>query len=302
MHTASKGKVCNVRRMVKKALNLLILTATLFANYFGAMFPKFGLFSNVYLYLDGIYAHIYFYLAWSTGICQAMSVSVLATNRLSAMMFPGSYHKMWLSKRLLIAIAIQFLPGMFMGSLTFFNTTELVMNENNGIVPKFVNKSLTNFFFGIGGLFLFVNCLYLIVAYCYLFIRLRNRNHAASQKFFGTVYWSKAKEKAHQRDLRLFTMCSIIVAVQILIFLFFTMKTLALFELTVDEFYVFYNALSDLFASINPYLLWIFSDSLRKHAFGRLGLRKHITSVANESGVSMKAIPSSGIFLAPRET
>ncbi|EFP00516.1 hypothetical protein CRE_21721 [Caenorhabditis remanei] len=113
---------------------------TLFTNYFGAMFPKFGFFSDFYLQLGGIYGHIYFYIAWSTGICQAMSVSVLATNRLSAMIFPENYQKMWLGYRLRIAIALQFLPGLCIGMLTFFNTTVLVVNENGGVVPKFVKR------------------------------------------------------------------------------------------------------------------------------------------------------------------
>ncbi|KAF1755757.1 hypothetical protein GCK72_012207 [Caenorhabditis remanei] len=134
------------------------------------MFPKFGFFPDFYLQLDGIYGHIYFYIAWSTGICQAMSVSVLATNRLSAMIFPENYQKMWLGYRLRIAIALQFIPGLCIGMFTFFNTTVLVVNENGGVVPKFVN---------------------------------------------------------------------------------------------------------DLFACINPYLLWIFSDSLRKYVLSKLGLWKH---------------------------
>ncbi|KAF1755772.1 hypothetical protein GCK72_012222 [Caenorhabditis remanei] len=114
---------------------------TLFTNYFGAMFPKFGFFSDFYLELDGIYGHIYF-------------------------SSPG----MWLGYRLRIAIALQFIPGLCIGMFTFFNTTVLVVNENGGVVPKFVN---------------------------------------------------------------------------------------------------------DLFACINPYLLWIFSDSLRKYVLFKLGLRKH---------------------------
>nr|pir hypothetical protein Y105C5B.c - Caenorhabditis elegans [Caenorhabditis elegans] len=67
--------------------------ATLLTNYFGAMFPKFGYFFNFYMGLGQIYPHIYLYIAWSMGICQAMSVSVLATNRLSAMIFPEHYRK-----------------------------------------------------------------------------------------------------------------------------------------------------------------------------------------------------------------
>uniref|UniRef100_A0A1I7SYV2 Serpentine receptor class gamma n=3 Tax=Caenorhabditis tropicalis TaxID=1561998 RepID=A0A1I7SYV2_9PELO len=76
-----------------------------------------------------------------------------------------------------------------------------------------------------------------------------------------------------KKERKLFIMCSIIVSVQMTILLFFAVKVAKLFELSVDEFYLLYNLLSDLFASINPYLLWIFSDSLRKYVLVQLGLR-----------------------------
>ncbi|ULT93091.1 hypothetical protein L3Y34_002937 [Caenorhabditis briggsae] len=67
---------------------------TLLTNYLGAMFPKWGWFPTVYLFLGNPYGKIYLYFAWCTGVCQAMGVSVLASNRLSVMLFPTSFHKM----------------------------------------------------------------------------------------------------------------------------------------------------------------------------------------------------------------
>ncbi|UMM27911.1 hypothetical protein L5515_010985 [Caenorhabditis briggsae] len=84
-------------------------------------------------------------------------------------------------------------------------------------------------------------------------------------------------------------MCSIIVAVQMTILLFFILKVAKLFELTVDEFYLFYNLLSDLFASINPYLLWIFSDSLRKYVLTQLRLRTN-SSFNNTAVITVEPI------------
>ncbi|CAI5448278.1 unnamed protein product [Caenorhabditis angaria] len=243
-------------------IDLLIL----FTNYFGVMFPKRGYFTNIYIFLDDIYSHTYLYIAWSTGICQAMSVSVLATNRLSAMIFPNKYQKMW--RRLWLPILIQFLPGCLMGVLTFFNETQLFLNSKGGIVPKFLNTKMTNVYFLIGAGFLFLNCVYLIFAYMYLFYILRKRNNLQISKKVST----NQKDLVKRRERKLFIMSSIIVGVQLTVLIFFAMKLFSWFNLTIDEFYLFYNALSDLFASINPYLLWIFSDSLRKYIYKRLGI------------------------------
>ncbi|EGT41963.1 hypothetical protein CAEBREN_32532 [Caenorhabditis brenneri] len=127
---------------------------------------------------------------------------------------------------------------------------------------------MTTTFFTIGGVFLFINCLYLIIAYCYLFFALRKQNSRIGKS--QTI--SKSNMEYRKREKRLFIMCSIIVAVQLTILSFFSLRALQLFELSVDEFYLFYNALSDLFACINPYLLWIFSDALRKYVFMTLGI------------------------------
>ncbi|PIC31401.1 hypothetical protein B9Z55_012119 [Caenorhabditis nigoni] len=40
---------------------------TLLNNYLGAMFPKWGWGTRVYLFLDGYYAHTYLYFAWTSG-------------------------------------------------------------------------------------------------------------------------------------------------------------------------------------------------------------------------------------------
>ncbi|KAF1755747.1 hypothetical protein GCK72_012197 [Caenorhabditis remanei] len=210
-----------------------------------------------------------------------MSVSVLASNRLSVMLFPTSFHKMWMGYRLWVAIAIQYLTGLLIGLATFFNEVQLFRNGKNGIVPKFLNTTLTNRFFAIGGVFLLVNCIYLVGTYCYLFIVIRRR-----QKKMHTstpmIIKSRTKERAKMREARLFTMSTIIVGVQLCILILFIFKGADILAFTSDQFYLVYNAVSDLYASINPYLLWVFSDSLRKYILQRLGFikkNKNITSV-----------------------
>ncbi|EFP11463.1 hypothetical protein CRE_20625 [Caenorhabditis remanei] len=131
---------------------LWIFPRTLLNNYLGAMFPKWGWGTRIYLFLDGFYAHTYLYFAWTSGICQAMCISVLATNRLSAIIFPNRHHhviffsnfstlvtyfQIWSTQRLRIAYAIQFLPGLMAGMATLFDKTQLYRNSKNGVIPKF---------------------------------------------------------------------------------------------------------------------------------------------------------------------
>ncbi|CAP32533.2 Protein CBR-SRV-11 [Caenorhabditis briggsae] len=264
---------------------------TLLNNYLGAMFPKWGWGTRVYLFLDGYYAHTYLYFAWTSetcnspnfknyyfkkltsnfpvmfntmtelllnsklsfpGICQAMCVSVLATNRLSAIIFPNRHHQIWSPKKLRIAYAIQFLPGMIVGIATFFNSTQLYRNSKNGIVPKFKDESLVTYFFLIAGVFLSLVCLYLIFAYCYLLYVLRKNT-----KMIASSALKKSRNMIKKKEMKLFIMSSITVAIQISALCLFVSYAVSILVISLDKFYLLYNAISDLYSGINPYLLWI---------------------------------------------
>ncbi|CAL2038693.1 unnamed protein product [Caenorhabditis brenneri] len=46
---------------------------------------------------------------------------------------------MWMGSRLKFAVFLQVVPGMLIGTLTFFNRTVLVISDNGGVMPKFVD-------------------------------------------------------------------------------------------------------------------------------------------------------------------
>ncbi|CAI5448255.1 unnamed protein product [Caenorhabditis angaria] len=214
---------------------------TLSTNYLGAMFPKWGWGVPIYIGLGSFYTHVYLYFAWSTGVCQAMSVSVLAANRLTALTFPDSYEKIWNGKRMQIAYGLQFILGLLIGLATFTNPAVLYRTEKLGVVPAFTNGELTTVFFIIGGLFLFANCIYLICSYCYLFYRLRLRNN---QQNIGIriMMNQRKREKARKSEYRLFIMSNIVVGVQISVCFLFFLEATQLVTLPSDTFYLFYNA------------------------------------------------------------
>ncbi|CAI5448254.1 unnamed protein product [Caenorhabditis angaria] len=268
-----KAQFGNLKDLKSPFFKLCISTAivdiwTLFTNYFGALFPKWGWGVSIYIWLEriGLYSHVYLYFAWSTGICQAISVSVLAANRLSGIIFPNKYRSFWCGTRLKMAIFIQFAIGLSIGISTFFNPTQIYRNEKDGIVPRFLNKTMTKQFFIIGGVFLVINCLFLVFSYCYLLFILRKRNNK--------LFEAKASNFHRRNEQRLFMMSTIIVGIQFIVFLLFFNKAANIIQLTSETFYLFYNVISDLYSGVNPYLLWIFSESLRKYICCQLGLHK----------------------------
>ena len=130
-------------------------------NYFGAVFAKWGWWSSLYLQMGVPYLRTYFYIAWGTGnncftiyemtsgICQGLSVSIMATNRLYAMWNPENYTKVvfkdakdaffqfWRSWRLKFAVILQIFLGMT-GSLTNFFTDVgfVTTDDGQGLIPK----------------------------------------------------------------------------------------------------------------------------------------------------------------------
>uniref|UniRef100_A0A1I7TDC4 7TM_GPCR_Srx domain-containing protein n=1 Tax=Caenorhabditis tropicalis TaxID=1561998 RepID=A0A1I7TDC4_9PELO len=100
---------------------------------------------------------------------------------------------------------------------------------------------MTNTFFIIGGGFLFVNCLFLLLTYCYLFAVLHKRNKKSSSQ--PIRYQSKRKEKAKMREAKLFTMSTITVGVQLSVLLLFIFGGSDILGFSTDQFYMVYNAL-----------------------------------------------------------
>ncbi|PIO52774.1 hypothetical protein TELCIR_25916, partial [Teladorsagia circumcincta] len=68
-------------------------SVTLLNSYFGGVFPSWGWFMAVYSRLGKPYAYVYLFVVWGSGINQALSVSMLAANRLSAIIFPQGHYK-----------------------------------------------------------------------------------------------------------------------------------------------------------------------------------------------------------------
>ncbi|KHJ88624.1 hypothetical protein OESDEN_11581 [Oesophagostomum dentatum] len=261
----------------------IVDVVTLVNNYVGSVFPKWGWFREFYLAMGKPYIYTYLIIAWATGIIQSLSVSLLATNRLSAILLPRHFNVMWYGSRLKLAIFIQVAPGFVIALLNLTNEVQFSENGKGGIVPEIVDKKVTTAYFLFGGCFLTANSIYLIVAYCYLFYKLRSRQKA--QLRFNSHARSQTKDQSKRREHRLFLMATSVVAVQLTILLFFSTKLFPWFRVTPEVFYTFYNALSNLYAGASAYLLWIFSDALRNHVYLTLRFRSPLIPTISISSV-----------------
>ncbi|RCN44766.1 hypothetical protein ANCCAN_09205 [Ancylostoma caninum] len=262
------------------------IVVTLVNNYFGAVFPKWGWMREFYLSLGKPYIYIYFIIAWATGINQSLSVSLLATNRLSAILFPQKFQKLWYGRRLKLAMFLQVVPGFIVALHNLTNEVQFTENGKGGMVPEIMDKRVTTIYFFAGGLFLAANSIYLIFAYCYLFYTVRKRHKAQIRRGQNTQARTRFNDLSKKREHRLFLMASSIVAVQLTILLFFSTKLFPWFRVTPDVFYMFYNALSDLYAGASAYLLWIFSDALRNHVYVTLRFKLSIIPTISVSSAS----------------
>ncbi|VDL69575.1 unnamed protein product [Nippostrongylus brasiliensis] len=331
--------VCMIHAQLKKATDLdspffkLCITTgfidigkaivALLNNYIGAVFPKWGWFTDVYIAIGKPYLYVYFIISWGTdeklfaieaslnrqndrvlarsveeanqsgkivnrkghprqlmvwaaitsdsksdlvfveqGINQALSVSLLASNRLSALLFPQRHRTLWQGRRLKLAMFIQIVPGFLVSLHNLTNEVVFTRTENGdgkgvqrdrgrscseSAMPALeaftARKKTTAIYFTVGGCVLAVNTLYLIVAYCYLLYILRKRHQSQLKHHNSRNRSDRKKSGLEKREFRLFLMASSIVTVQLFIVAFFSIKLMPVFRITMDVFYTFYNAL-----------------------------------------------------------
>ncbi|XGW30935.1 hypothetical protein V3C99_009697 [Haemonchus contortus] len=89
----------------------------------------------------------------------------------------------------------------------------------------------------------------------------------------------RVKDSYMRREYRLFMMASIVVAVQIIFLLFIFFEAFPFIPYSTLVSYILYNPISNLYSGISAYLLWIFSEDLRRYVYVLFGLRKRTTVV-----------------------
>ncbi|KAK6030156.1 hypothetical protein OSTOST_03721, partial [Ostertagia ostertagi] len=109
---------------------------TLLNNYIGAIFPRWGWFTTIYLALGKPFVYIHLIISWGSAINQAFSVTILAANRLSAVLVPHLHDELWRGRRLILAMIIQTVPGYIGPTLMLRNNVELIKTESGGLLLR----------------------------------------------------------------------------------------------------------------------------------------------------------------------
>ncbi|XGW30939.1 hypothetical protein V3C99_009700 [Haemonchus contortus] len=246
-----------IHAQIKKAPNLtgsfytLCITAgivdivTLLNNYFGGAFPGWGWMKSVYLTLGKPYVYFYIMTAWATGTMQVLSTSILATNRLWAILFPQQVH-LWRGRRLMLTVVIQLLPGIVASLPILSYEVSLKESRNGGLIPLITNHQTKAIYFTVAAGFLTVNSVYLILAYSYLFFLIRKRNQIHQKTVSNSRIWQARKMDLWRKaGFRLFLMASWTVAAEVLYNLYIYSKIFIfpVFHISSEVFYTFYFVL-----------------------------------------------------------
>uniref|UniRef100_A0A7I5EAB2 G_PROTEIN_RECEP_F1_2 domain-containing protein n=1 Tax=Haemonchus contortus TaxID=6289 RepID=A0A7I5EAB2_HAECO len=227
---------------------------------------------SVYLTLGKPYVYFYIMTAWATGTMQVLSTSILATNRLWAILFPQQLH-LWRGRRLVLTVVIQFLPGIVASLPILSYEVSLKESRNGGLIPLITNPRAKAIYFTVAAGFLTVNSVYLILAYSYLFFLIRKRNQIQQKTVSNSRIWQTRKMDLWRKaGFRLFLMASWTVAAEVLYNLYIYSKIFIfpVFHISSEVFYTFYFVLNDLNSGLRAYLLWIFGDHLRHYIYMKL--------------------------------
>ncbi|KAH7720894.1 CBN-SRV-15 protein [Aphelenchoides avenae] len=226
-------------------------------TYVCSAFPRWGWFPLFYLDVQSPLLHLYFILAYGAGVAQAICADVVALNRVTAILFMHKYGLIWSTRKLHLAITLQIVPALIVGAITLKDHVRFVTDDAVHLISTIVETSATDLYFKLAAAFYAVNSTLIIVMYAVVLYMLRRTRHEP-----------KARRNAQHRaqEFRLFILSSIICFIQVTLAVFYFVKQ----YLGTDDFYVYFNLLSDVYSGINPYLLWAFSEPLRMRTYALL--------------------------------
>ncbi|PIO63059.1 hypothetical protein TELCIR_15360, partial [Teladorsagia circumcincta] len=175
-------------------------------------------------------------------INQALSVSILAANRLSAVLVPHLYEEIWHGRRLILAMILQTVTGYIAPTFVLRNKVELKKTASGGLLLRSTNLETMTLYSTLSGLLLAVNGMFLIVAYCYLFCVLHKRHKARLQAAVRTrAQRDRHNDVSKRRENRLLVMASWGVSVQLMLIMLMMTNRCPWFPLTLEQFYILYD-------------------------------------------------------------
>ncbi|CAD5228557.1 unnamed protein product [Bursaphelenchus xylophilus] len=228
---------------------------SLLTSYFFYMFPRWGWLLEFYIWSDKWVMHIGFFVTWWCAAVQAQCTLMLGINRFTVIKCERITH-VWMRAPFTLTILI--VPGLFIGATLSFSGVAYIPSDIGGLVPKLTSELIKRILFGITGFMMMSYSAILIVMYLYIW------NVVRSQRPINRLAESSQRREAVQRrrEIKLLTMSCLICLAQILMTCYLVYKTLS----GVDRELRIYTLLSVLYSSLNPYLLFFFSDTIRTHA------------------------------------
>ncbi|KAI6236195.1 hypothetical protein M3Y95_00131800 [Aphelenchoides besseyi] len=264
-------------------------------TYLTYQFAKWGWFADFYLSTGSTLLRIGFFISWASGVSQVHSTILLALNRFTAIVFVHKHDLYWRrSSRIWIYLFI-LLPSILMGSATLLSPVEYQQTESGGLIQKLQNKFLTHVYFGFVGALMVIYSTIIVFQYSMILYSLhKHQSKKTTTVAITTAYVNRATVQ-RKREHRLLLMSLLVCSLQLIVTTYIITKFVL--GSAFDSELNLYNFLDTLYSAINPYLLFAFSDLLRKRMIRRAFcclryfLRVHQRPLSPAAALSAKTFP-----------
>ncbi|CAJ0583164.1 unnamed protein product, partial [Mesorhabditis spiculigera] len=249
-------------------LNGLIDVLSIVNSYLGAVFPANNIWLEFYLGTGPISGRIYLMIAWGTRFWQGFTVMLLALNRATATVSPGSYTKAWSMRHRYEIYFVQFMPGCLIAAALCFGDFEWDLRAG-GYYIEFLDPVFRINFFTMAFIGDFIVVIIILISYVIMIVAFRRKYNLNTEVPTGRranpflAGFSKRKAR-HERGLVFLALsvCSLEYMYFGFIVYAFGINT----NMETSLFFLFYTSVQNIYSCAPPYLLLLFSHSFKRVA------------------------------------
>ncbi|GMR49781.1 hypothetical protein PMAYCL1PPCAC_19976, partial [Pristionchus mayeri] len=148
--------------------------ASLLNNHLLCILPAHGYYLD--FYLSSIFiGQTYIAIAWGIRCAQVTTGTILALNRLTAVVFPTKFSQLWSSRNCMVANIVQLVPAICMGSFIYTSTFEYEVTWQGGKSCEFEDPEFERMYFSIASTIHTIFVFYIVINYGLVFRSFRKQ-------------------------------------------------------------------------------------------------------------------------------
>uniref|UniRef100_A0A1I7SGZ7 G protein-coupled receptor n=1 Tax=Bursaphelenchus xylophilus TaxID=6326 RepID=A0A1I7SGZ7_BURXY len=198
---------------------------SLLNNIFFYTLPRWGLWSEFYIWAGGPFLHLGFVVSWACNVMQAQATLLLGINRFSAIVYSQHHSRWWRASYPYIAGFI-ISPGVAMGIIVMHSDV-YYKKLGYSLIPKMSSDDVSHYGFGVTGACLMLYCVILVIMYLYIWQQVRRHRHNTVKRLTfmqRTTYFIKSSIVQKRREKKLVMLSALICCTQVCATVFLVLK------------------------------------------------------------------------------